>query len=87
MATSEALKKAIRKYDKEHTKQILLKLNKGTDADILQKLDKVDNKQGYIKGLIRDDIKSETKNSNLHAHSENEVVNDADKQDDIRKTL
>jgi hypothetical protein len=83
LATSEALKKAIRKYDKEHTKQILLKLNKGTDADILQKLDEVDNKQGYIKGLIRDDINVETKNCNLHAHSENEVVNDADKQDDI----
>ena len=83
MATSEALKKAIRKYDKEHTKQILLKLNKGTDADILQKLDEVDNKQGYIKGLIREDIKSETKNDNLHAQSEDEVVNDANKQDDI----
>lgn len=81
MATSEALKKAIRKYDKEHTKQILLKLNKGTDADIIQKLDKVGNKQGYIKGLIRDDIESGTKNGNLHTQSEDEVeiVDDADK--------
>lgn len=83
MAATEALKKAIRKYDKEHTKQVLLKLNKGTDADILQKLDEVDNKQGYIKGLIRDDIKSETKNGNLHTHSENGVIDYADKQDDI----
>lgn len=57
MATSEAIKKAVRKYDKEHTKQILLKLNKRTDVDILCKLDTVDSKQGYIKGLIRDDIK------------------------------
>lgn len=63
MAT-DALKKAIRKYDKEHTKQILLKLNKRTDADILYKLDTVDNKQGYIKNLIRDDIKhGDTSNS------------------------
>ena len=83
MAASEALKKAIRKYDKEHTKQILLKLNKGTDADILQKLDEVDNKQGYIKGLIRDDIKSETQNPDVNTHSENEVVNYEDKHDDI----
>ena len=83
MATSEALKKAIRKYDKEHTKQILLKLNKGTDADILQKLDEVDNKQGYIKGLIRDDIKSGTQKQDVNTHSENEVVNDGDKQDNI----
>jgi len=83
LATSEALKKAIRKYDKEHTKQILLKLNKGTDADILQKLDEVDNKQGYIKGLIRDDIKSGTQKQDVNTHSENEVVNDGDKQDNI----
>lgn len=83
MATSEALKKAIRKYDKDHTKQILLKLNKGTDADILQKLDEVDNKQGYIKGLIRDDIKSGTQKPDVGTHSENEVVNYAYKQDDI----
>ena len=83
MAASEALKKAIRKYDKEHTKQILLKLNKGTDADILQKLDEVDNKQGYIKGLIRDDIKSGTQKPDVNTHSENGVVNDEDKQDDI----
>ena len=83
MAASEALKKAIRKYDKEHTKQILLKLNKGTDADILQKLDEVDNKQGYIKGLIRDDIKSGTQKPDVNTHSENEVVNYEDKHDDI----
>jgi hypothetical protein len=83
LAASEALKKAIRKYDKEHTKQILLKLNKGTDADILQKLDEVDNKQGYIKGLIRDDIKSGTQKPDVNTHSENEVVNDEDKQRDI----
>ena len=62
MATSEAIKKAVRKYDKEHTKQILLKLNKRTDVDILCKLDTVDSKQGYIKGLIRDDIKKGEQN-------------------------
>ena len=44
------------KYDKTHTKQIPLKLNKATDADILKKLDEVDNVQGYIKNLIRTDI-------------------------------
>lgn len=83
MAASEALKKAIRKYDKGHTKQILLKLNKGTDADILQKLDEVDNKQGYIKGLIRDDIKSGMQKPDVNTHSENGVVNYGNKQDNI----
>ena len=54
--TSEAQKRASIKYDKANTKQILLKLNKNTDADILDRLDQVDNMQGYIKELIRKDI-------------------------------
>lgn len=56
MAVSEATKKAIRKYDEAHTVQVKMKLNKKTDADILAKLDSVPNKQGYIKGLIREDL-------------------------------
>ena len=55
MAT-DAQKRAVAKYDAKATKKILLKLNKTTDADILQRLDEVENKQGYIKALIRDDI-------------------------------
>lgn len=56
---SEAQKRAIAKYDATHTKQIRLKLNLRTDADILNKLESVGNTQGYIKGLIREDIKNE----------------------------
>lgn len=55
MAT-EAQKKAKAKYDKANTKQIMLKLNLKTDADILDQLDSVENKQGYIKDLIRKDM-------------------------------
>ena len=47
---------AKRKWDAENTTQIRLKLNKKTDADILEKLDSVPNKQGYIKELIRSDM-------------------------------
>lgn len=54
--TSDAQKKAVRKYDEAKTVQFKMKLNKGTDADILKKLDSVSNKQGYIKELIRADI-------------------------------
>lgn len=43
-------------YDKRATRQILLKLNRGTDADILDHLDAQANKQGYIKELIREDM-------------------------------
>lgn len=56
---SEAQKRAIVKYDKAHTKQIKLKLNLETDRDIIEYLDQLENKQGYIKELIRKDIKPE----------------------------
>lgn len=44
------------RYDAEHTRQVILKLNRRTDADILRKLDEQPNKQGYIKQLVRADI-------------------------------
>lgn len=57
MKSTEAQIKASVKYDKTNTKDIRLKLNLKTDADILQALEAVPNKQGYIKQLIRNDIK------------------------------
>ena len=56
MATTKAQKAASAKYDASHTIQVKLKLNTKTDADILEKLDAIENKQGYIKDLIRRDI-------------------------------
>jgi len=53
---SEAQKRASRKYDQHNTKVVTLKLNKTTDADILEQLERSENKQGYIKQLIRNDI-------------------------------
>lgn len=58
MATSKARKAATRRYDEKNTRQIMLKLNLKTDADILEKLDSVKNRQGYIKALIRADMMS-----------------------------
>lgn len=46
----------IREYDKQNCRKLCLKLNKRTDADILAVLDQLENKQGYIKALIRADI-------------------------------
>lgn len=48
--------KASIKYDKENTIQVRFKLNKKTDADIIEHLQTVDNKQGYLKDLIRKDM-------------------------------
>jgi hypothetical protein len=41
------------KWDAENTTQVKLKLNNRTDADILQKLQQVPSKQGFIKECIR----------------------------------
>lgn len=53
---SEAQAKAQAKYDAENTRQVHLKLNRNTDKDVLDKLDEVPSKQGYIKELIRKDL-------------------------------
>ena len=56
MAT-EAIRRAVKKYDSTHTKQVHLKLNKSTDADIIKHLSEQESVQGYIKRLIREDMK------------------------------
>lgn len=59
MAT-DAQKRAQKRYDevnKDKFRMIHLKLNRDTDADIISKLESVENIQGYIKELIRQDIK------------------------------
>lgn len=50
--------RAINKYNRDNTKCVLLRLNLSTDKDIIGKLDSVLSKMGYIKKLIRKDIKS-----------------------------
>lgn len=44
------------RYAKDKVKQIKFNFVKSTDADIIEKLEKVKNKTDYIKKLIRDDI-------------------------------
>ena len=44
-------KRARKKYEAKTKVQVLLKLNRNTDKDILTKLERVTNKQGYIKEL------------------------------------
>lgn len=55
MAT-EAQIRAQARYDKANTKQFHLKLNRNTDWDVIDKLNSVPSKQGYIKALIRADL-------------------------------
>ena len=53
---NEARRRAQAKYNKANTKQVTLRLNKRTEADIIEWLEGLDNKQGYIKSLIRADM-------------------------------
>lgn len=48
--------KYTKKYDQNNTINVSLKLNIKTDADIIEYLESVDNKQGTIKQLIRNEI-------------------------------
>ena len=48
--------KAAIKYNAKNVKQIKINLNRKTDADIIDYLDKADNVQGLIKDLIRQDM-------------------------------
>lgn len=52
----DSVKKSNARYDKENTTRIGMKLNNNTDADILEWLDSLENRQGYLKALIRADI-------------------------------
>lgn len=53
---SKAQIKASNKYNKDKTLTVCLRLNKETDKDIIEILESVYSKQGYIKDLIRLDI-------------------------------
>ena len=49
-----------KKYNKQYIKNncvhVVLLLNKNTDSDIIARLQNTDNKNAYIKGLIRKDM-------------------------------
>ena len=51
--------KASNRYRTRSCRQFNLCLNKGTDSDVIAKIEAQENKQGYIKELIRRDIAKE----------------------------
>lgn len=48
-------------YEKENLRQIRLKINRKTEPELLEWLEKQDNIQGYIKRIIREDMTKEEK--------------------------
>ena len=57
--------KAAALWDKRNTKGYYIKLQIRTDKDIIELLDRIGNRQGYIKQLIRDDLDGEKKYQNF----------------------
>ena len=53
---TDAVRAAQARYDKAMTKRLVVKLNRRTDADIIAFIEAEENKQGYIKELIRADM-------------------------------
>lgn len=49
-----------RRYAKKALKRIAFDLNRTTDRDIIEWLEMVPNKQGYLKDLIRRDMESKS---------------------------
>lgn len=60
---SEAQKRAKKKYDSLRTKQYVMRLRIGADADVIEKLDSVPSKTEFIRELVRRDIRENTKES------------------------
>lgn len=48
--------KASAKYIKNNVKRIVLNLNINTDHDMIEYMESIENKQGYLKSLIRKDM-------------------------------
>lgn len=57
MPTTDAQKRATLKYDTKNTIQFHLKLNKGTDAALIEFLQSSGNIQGTIKAAMEDYMK------------------------------
>lgn len=55
--TRKSTIRAIEKYQKANIKRVVLKLNKKTDADIIDYLDQQKNVNGKLKDIIREKIK------------------------------
>lgn len=51
--TSEKKLAYVKAYDKEHSVMVALKLSRKSDADIIEALNKVENRNAFIKQAIR----------------------------------
>lgn len=55
---SDAQRRASRKYDQANTKNYPIKINRKTESEIFNHLERCENVNGYIKELIKQDMKN-----------------------------
>ena len=55
----------LNQYEKENIRQIRLKINRKTEPELLEWIEKKENIQGYIKQLIREDMENQPKQAEL----------------------
>lgn len=55
----------LNQYEKENIRQIRLKINRKTEPELLEWIEKQGNIQGYIKQLIREDMENQPKQAEL----------------------
>lgn len=53
------------KYEKENIRQIRLKINRKTEPEMIEWIEKQENIQGYIKRLIREDMEKQIKKAKI----------------------
>lgn len=53
MKTSDAQKRAQARYDAQNTVRVTIKLNKTTDAELIEMLENAPSKQGLIREALR----------------------------------
>lgn len=44
------------RYNKKNTIQYIVRLNKNTDTGLIEHMEHQENKQGFLKGLIKEDM-------------------------------
>lgn len=60
----------LNQYEKENIRQIRLKINRKTEPELLEWIEKQENIQGYIKRLILEDMKKQqTEEENVNGNN------------------
>lgn len=58
MSVKKSQMRAVDRYNARHTVPVLVRFNKRTEPELVDKITAVPNKSGYIKTLIKNDIKN-----------------------------